>query len=102
MKKFLCFILIFVIVFSFSGCSYIFASKLDSNQADVIECPNFVGMTFEEFKNHEVVTYGLLEIKLDYINSNEYDAGVVCYQSISEGKKLKEGDSITIYISKGA
>ena len=49
MKKFLSFILIFVIVFSFSGCSYIFASKLDSNQADVIECPNFVGMTIEEY-----------------------------------------------------
>ena len=56
----------------------------------------------QEVQNHEIVTDGVLEIKLEYTKSNEYDAGIVCDQSFSEGKKLKTGDSITIYISLGA
>lgn len=71
------------------------------NNTVEVECPQFVGMELEEVEEHELFKNNILQFKLEYQKNDEYDVGVVCDQSYSEGKKLKTGDTIVIYVSQG-
>ena len=77
----------------------IFVPKLLKNTGAEIECPKFVGMTIEEVKQHE--NFNSFVIEWEYTASEEHEIGVVCDQSQSPGKKLKNGAEITLYVSTG-
>ncbi len=77
----------------------IFVPKLFKGTGAEIECPKFVGMTIEEVKKHE--NFNSFDIEWEYTASEEYEIGVVCDQSQSAGKKLKNGAAITLYVSTG-
>lgn len=77
----------------------ILVPKFLGDTGDEIKCPDFVGMTVDEVKQHEL--YNSFEIKWDEATSDEYDLGIICEQSQSEGKMLKKGAVITLYISSG-
>ncbi len=77
----------------------IFVPKLFKGTGAEIECPKFIGMTIEEVKQHE--NFNSFDIEWEYTASEEYKIGVVCDQSQSAGKKLKNGAAITLYVSTG-
>jgi len=77
----------------------IFVPKLFKGTGAEIECPKFIGMTIEEVKQHE--NFNSFDIEWEYTASEEYEIGVVCDQSQSAGKKLKNGAAITLYVSTG-
>ncbi|MBQ8741257.1 MAG: Stk1 family PASTA domain-containing Ser/Thr kinase [Clostridia bacterium] len=77
----------------------IFIPKLLKNTGAEIECPKFIGMTIEEVKQH--ANFNSFDIEWEYTASEDYDIGVVCDQSQSAGKKLKNGAAITLYVSTG-
>ena len=77
----------------------IFVPKLFKGTGAEIECPKFIGMTIEDVKQHE--NFNSFEIEWEYTASEEYEIGVVCDQSQSAGKKLKNGAAITLYVSTG-
>ncbi len=77
----------------------IFIPKLLKNTGAEIECPKFVGMTIEEVKQHE--NFNSFVIEWEYTASEDHEIGVVCDQSQSPGKKLKNGAEITLYVSTG-
>ncbi len=77
----------------------IFVPKLLKNTGAEIECPKFVGMTIEEVKQHE--NFNSFVIEWEYTASEDHEIGVVCDQSQSPGKKLKNGAEITLYVSTG-
>lgn len=77
----------------------IFVPKLFKGTGAEIVCPKFIGMTIEEVKQHE--NFNSFDIEWEYTASEDYGIGVVCDQSQSEGKKLKNGASITLYVSTG-
>jgi len=77
----------------------IFAPKLFGKTGKEIECPNFVGMTFDEVNNSKYME--TFTIKFEQGSSEEYDANTVYEQSIKAGKKLKANATITLKISTG-
>ncbi len=77
----------------------IFIPKLLKNTGAEIECPNFVGKTIEEVKKLE--SFNSFDIEWEYTASEDHEIGVVCDQSQSAGKKLKNGASIILYVSTG-
>ncbi len=77
----------------------IFVPKLFKKTNKEIECPNYVGMTIDEVKESEY--YSTFEIEWEYTASSDYEIGVVCDQSQSAGKKIKNGAEITLYVSTG-
>ena len=77
----------------------IFVPKLFKGTGAEIVCPKFIGMTIDEVKQHE--NFNSFDIEWEYTASEDYDIGVVCDQSQSEGKKLKNGAAITLYVSTG-
>lgn len=79
----------------------IFVPKLLKGTGSEIECPKFIGMQVEEVENHEYYKNNVFEFKWEHISNDEYEIGVVCDQSHSEGKKLKNGAIITLYVSTG-
>lgn len=74
---------------------------LEAQEANkVIDCPNFIGKTIQEIEeNKEYIDNFDFEMK--WKHNAEFDAGIVFEQSVSEGKKLKKGSHITLYISMG-
>ena len=87
------------IKYSYYGTFY--KGKFPSNLIDeqYIKCPDFVGLTIEELKEHKYYKDNLLNFEFEYIESDN-DINRVCDQSIAAGKKTKKGSTITIYISK--
>ena len=77
----------------------IFVPKLFKGTGAEIVCPKFIGMTIDEVKQHE--SFNSSDIAWEYTASEDYEIGVVCDQSQSEGKKLKNGAAITLYVSTG-
>lgn len=67
---------------------------------DEISVPNFVGKTLEEAKLEAEEKNIVLNISKEEF-SNEYDEGIVIEQNKSEGRKIVEGSSIDIVVSKG-
>ncbi len=77
----------------------IFIPKLLKNTGDEIECPKFIGMTIDEVKKNE--HFSSFDIDWEYTANDEYDSNIVCDQSQAEGRKLKKGAKLTLYISTG-
>lgn len=78
----------------------LFVPKLFLSTGSEIECPKFVGMTVDEVKNNK--TYKeQFNFSEEWEYNSEYDFGYVFEQSQPEGKKLKKGADITLYISMG-
>ncbi len=77
----------------------IFVPKLLKNTGDEIECPKFIGMTIDEVKKNE--HFSSFDIDWEYTANEEFDSNIVCDQSQPDGKKLKKGAKITLYISTG-
>ncbi|MBR6502348.1 MAG: Stk1 family PASTA domain-containing Ser/Thr kinase [Clostridia bacterium] len=71
------------------------------NNTVEVECPQFIGMTFDEVKRHELYAENILEFKFEHVKNDKYDVNYICDQSFSAGKKLKYGDTITLYVSQG-
>ena len=68
------------------------------NKIGEVSCPDFTGMSTTEI----VEEYGdMYKIVWAEKASDEYAKGEVCGQSITEGKPLKKGATITIYVSTG-
>lgn len=63
-----------------------------------VECPDFTGMTTTEIAEEYGDMYNIVWAEKA---SDEYAKGEVCGQSITEGKPLKKGATITIYVSTG-
>ena len=78
----------------------IFIPKLFSSTGSEIECPNFVGMTYEELKEHDEYNE-LFDFEVKWGNNSEYENGYIFEQSQPEGKMLKKNAKITVYISMG-
>ena len=77
----------------------IFIPRLLKSTSPEIECPDFLGMTIEEVKGHEL--YDDFKIEFASIPNEEYPYGEVCDQSQNPGEKLKSGATITLYLSEG-
>lgn len=77
----------------------IWAFKQFNKKTDEIICPNFVGMTIEEVKKNE--HFSSFDIVWEYIANDEYESNIVCDQSQSAEKRLKNGDKLILYISMG-
>ena len=63
-----------------------------------IECPDFTGMTTAEVNEKYGDTF---TISWGEKSSDVYEEGLVCDQSQKEGKMLKKGAKITLYVSTG-
>ena len=78
----------------------IFIPKFLNGKSAEIACPNFVGKNYEEItKNTEYNNNFKFEYEWDH--DDKYEYGFVYEQSEKEGKKLKKGAKITLYISMG-
>lgn len=78
----------------------IFIPKLMGGTGDAIDCPNFVGMTYEEVQKSEYYDKFDVVIKWDYDSESEY--GIIFKQNPdAENKKVKEGATIVVYASEG-
>ncbi|WP_130806844.1 Stk1 family PASTA domain-containing Ser/Thr kinase [Senegalia massiliensis] len=77
---------------------FFFLSGILNN--DEISVPNFVGKTLEEAKlEAEEKGIELIVSKEEF--SNEYEEGVVIEQSKGEGRKVVEGSTVEVVLSKG-
>ena len=78
----------------------IFIPKLFSDTGAEIECPDFIGKTWEEIKNNE--TYKeQFKIEDEWKPDENTEYGVVFDQDQPANKKLKKGATITLTISMG-
>ena len=78
----------------------IFIPKFLNGKTAEIACPNFVGMKYEEILDNGEYSDNF-NFKSEWEHSDEYDFGYVFEQSEKEGKMLKKGANITLYISMG-
>ncbi len=69
-------------------------------ESDEMELPSFLGKTFEEAET-EALELGLNLVKGEELYSPDQDEGKIMSQSPTEGSKVKEGQTITVNISKG-
>lgn len=78
----------------------IFIPKLMGDTGEAVDCPNFVGMTYQEVQESE--HYSKFEVLIEWDYNSEYEYGVIFEQTpAAEGKKVKEGATITVYASEG-
>ena len=78
----------------------LFIPKLFKGTGAEIECPDFVGQSWEEIKANEEYNENFnFEPKWDH--NDKYEYGVVYEQSETEGEKLKKDAEIILYISMG-
>ena len=80
--------------------AFIFIPRLFSDTGDEFGCPKFVGSTFEEVQANKEWN-DLLDIEYEWKENSEYKYGVIYEQSITNGKKLKKGEDIILYVSMG-
>ena len=78
----------------------IFIPKFLNGKTAEIACPNFVGMKYDEILDDDEYSENF-NFKSEWDHSDEYDFGYVFEQSEKEGKMLKKGANITLYISMG-
>ncbi|MCQ2440329.1 MAG: Stk1 family PASTA domain-containing Ser/Thr kinase [Clostridia bacterium] len=78
----------------------IFIPRLFTSTGDEIACPKFVGLTLEEVKNNEEYK-DKFKFTEEWDYDSEYKYGYIFKQDPSDGKKLKKGAEITLYVSKG-
>ncbi len=78
----------------------IFVPKLMGDTGDAIDCPNFIGMSYQEVQKSEFYDKFDVVIKWDYDSESEY--GVIFKQTPdAKNKKVKEGATIIVYASEG-
>ncbi|HJD22371.1 MAG TPA: Stk1 family PASTA domain-containing Ser/Thr kinase [Candidatus Gemmiger faecigallinarum] len=73
-------------------------NPLFSNRADV-QLINFVGMTEDEFRASEY--YSKLTPNWVYEYNSQYAEGVIYQQNPKTGRTVKEGQTITLHVSRG-
>lgn len=78
----------------------IFIPRLFKGTGEEIDCPNFVGQSFEEI-NDNAEYQQLFNFEVKWEENDEYEQGVVFEQSETAGENLKSGATITLYISMG-
>ena len=64
-----------------------------------VEVPSFIGMTLEEAEKE--AKKNKIEINTQYDYDDETEEGKIFRQDPEEGKKIKEGDEVTVWISSG-
>ncbi len=89
------------LVVAIIALAIIFVPKLFKDTGKEIECPNFVGMTIKEAQDKSKEFSNQIGIEWENISNDEYEVGIICDQSENEGKMLKKGAVITLYISTG-
>ena len=87
---------IIIAVISFFGYRYIFGGKSPGGG----EMPNLVGMTLEDAKLEAAGKNINLEVNEEAFN-DDYDSGVIYYQSKEAGKKIKNNETVGISVSLG-
>ena len=78
----------------------IFIPRLLKGTGAEIDCPKFIGMTLDEVKDNDELN-GQFELKYESGYDENYEYGYIYEQSQPEGKKLKRGAEITLYVSMG-
>lgn len=74
--------------------------KLFGSTGTELECPNFVGQSFEEIAaNPEYAELNINPVSYDY--NNEYAAGVVYKQEPDPGRSIKTRSTIKVWVSTG-
>ena len=68
--------------------------------AGTIKVPNFVGMTSEKAEALAVRKHITIETKEIY--KENVDEGVVADQSVKKGERIKENETVTLYVSSGS
>ena len=68
--------------------------------AGTIKVPNFVGMTSEKAEALAVRKHIPIETKEIY--KENVDEGVVADQSVKKGERIKENETVTLYVSSGS
>ncbi len=77
----------------------IFVPKLFAGTSASFECPNFIGMPYNDLiANPE---YKDLQFEVSSLNSAEYEIGVIMDQTPKEGKMIKKTQTIKIVVSMG-
>ena len=77
----------------------VFLSSMCGGTGEVVECPSFVGMTYEEIlENPEFDSYTINPI---WSFDSDTEKGKVFKQDPQAGDKLKAKRNVTIYISQG-
>ncbi len=78
----------------------IFVPKLMGDTGAAIDCPDFVGMTYQEVQASG--EYSKFNVVIEWDYNSEYEYGVVFDQTpAAENKKVKEGATIVVYASEG-
>lgn len=67
---------------------------------ETLECPNFVGKSYELISTGE--QYDMFDFKVKYVESDKDDGGMIVSQDVKVGEKLDSGDTITLHVSLGA
>ena len=99
MKKIFLIILTIAITLNLTACCCL--TKSSKSTSAKPECPNFIGMSFEEIEEHEYYKSEYLVFKFEYVNDEDYEINMVCDQSIDAGEIIEEGTEITLSISTG-
>lgn len=68
--------------------------------AGTVKVPNFVGMTSEKAEALAVRKHITIETKEIY--KENVDEGVVADQSVKKGERIKENETVTLYVSSGS
>ena len=70
------------------------------NNAKQFVVKNYVGMTYNEVQNDpDFAKDYKIEFKYEY--SNEHAQGIIYHQDPAPDKKIKKGDTVTLYVSRG-
>lgn len=80
----------------------IFLPKLFGGTGGEISCPNLIGKHYvNEVRDNEEYNEIFSGIEPIWKNNSEYEVGYIYEQSKPAGKKIKAGNSITVYVSMG-
>lgn len=77
-----------------------FMPKFFGSTGAEIKCPNFVGKSYEAINSDNALN-SQFKIVFDWDYSSEYPYGTIFEQSQVEGKNLKKGATIVLYVSTG-
>ncbi len=62
--------------------------------------PDLIGQRYEDIKSKIEEKYNI-KISADFEYNGEYQEGLIFWQEVEKGKKIKEGDTVKIKVSKG-
>lgn len=77
----------------------IFIPKLFSSSGEAFPCEKFIGMTYASIEGND--KYDNYDIEYEWNENSQYEYGYIYDQSIEQGRKLKAGANITLYVSTG-